>query len=151
MARSRSFVFVALAAVALFMFSQAFVSSSPRNHALQASSVAMSAEGGSSGAAGFELPVFPEDEENNKSASIVFCFILGLAFPILHGFTFGLVLAALGWGLANGGLSNFAKKSESLKEASGYVDQVADASMSAGALSLRAYNFVANKTKGLMK
>merc|ERR1712232_934258 len=111
----------------------------------------MGAESGNSAATNFELPVLPEDEENNKSASIVFCFILGLVFPVLHGFTFGLVLAVLGWGLANGSLSNFAKKSESLKQVSEYVDQVSDASMSAGAVSLRAYNFVANKTKGLTK
>ena len=46
------------------------------------------------------------------SASIVFWFLLGLLTPLLGGFTFGLIMAAVGWGLSTGGIKSFVEKSE---------------------------------------
>lgn len=40
--------------------------------------------------------VVQETDENMGSASIVFWFLLGLLTPLLGGFTFGLIMAAVG-------------------------------------------------------
>eukprot|EP00416_Gambierdiscus_australes_P030765 CAMPEP_0171090164 /NCGR_PEP_ID=MMETSP0766_2-20121228/29276_1 /TAXON_ID=439317 /ORGANISM="Gambierdiscus australes, Strain CAWD 149" /LENGTH=150 /DNA_ID=CAMNT_0011548127 /DNA_START=56 /DNA_END=508 /DNA_ORIENTATION=+ len=95
------------------------------------------------------LPVYEETVDNKGSASVVFCFVLGLVFPVIHGFTFALLLAAVGYGLWKGGVQGFVAKSEATKEYAGYVEKLAEASLTAGEYSLKAYNFVATKSKEL--
>eukprot|EP00933_Yihiella_yeosuensis_P006290 TRINITY_DN110986_c0_g1_i1.p1 TRINITY_DN110986_c0_g1~~TRINITY_DN110986_c0_g1_i1.p1 ORF type:complete len:159 (-),score=23.63 TRINITY_DN110986_c0_g1_i1:45-521(-) len=129
--------------------SEAFVNGAPTTHRASThlrSNVAMLAESGKSS---IELPVYEEGGENSKSASIVFLFIFGLVAPVLHSFNFGLILAAIGWGLSNGKISDFAKKQKALTEYATYVDQAAEVSEQAGTYSLKAYNFLARKAKEL--
>mmetsp|Transcript_28847 Transcript_28847/g.54071 ORF Transcript_28847/g.54071 Transcript_28847/m.54071 type:complete len:149 (-) Transcript_28847:105-551(-) len=91
------------------------------------------------------ISTFDESGDNVKSASVVFYFVLGLIFPLLGGFNFGLVLAALGYGLSFGALTDFAKKK--IPEYSDQIDDVAGAGLKAGEYALKSYNFVAAKVK----
>jgi len=137
-------------AAVLLQSSKAFVTGAAkqsRSPQLRASKVALSAEPAKSG--GFSLPQFEESDDNKSSASIVFWFILGLVFPILHSFNFALILAAIGWGLSTGGLLSYVKKSESLKDFSEVVSGATDLGLKGGEYGLKAYNFVAVKTKEL--
>mmetsp|Transcript_16394 Transcript_16394/g.29114 ORF Transcript_16394/g.29114 Transcript_16394/m.29114 type:complete len:154 (-) Transcript_16394:128-589(-) len=140
----------AIALVVLGSQSQAFVSGTAQLQRRASSRVAAAATapGGSSGSS-FSLPVFDEDEENSRSASVVVFFVLGLLFPLVGGFTFGLILAAVGYGLTNGGIKSFAEKNEATKEYAGYVTKVGDVGEKAGGYALKAYNFVAVKSKEL--
>mmetsp|Transcript_86864 Transcript_86864/g.202200 ORF Transcript_86864/g.202200 Transcript_86864/m.202200 type:complete len:144 (-) Transcript_86864:145-576(-) len=141
MASSSRVLFALLALAAFTWHSQPFVN--VRGPAPRASRTALLAE------SSFSLPVYEETVDNKGSASVVFCFILGLVFPVFHGFTFGLLLAALGYGLWKGSLVNFAKKTEATKEYAGYVSTLGEASLTAGEYSLKAYNFVAQKLPSL--
>eukprot|EP00933_Yihiella_yeosuensis_P022126 TRINITY_DN17427_c0_g2_i1.p1 TRINITY_DN17427_c0_g2~~TRINITY_DN17427_c0_g2_i1.p1 ORF type:complete len:159 (-),score=42.00 TRINITY_DN17427_c0_g2_i1:238-714(-) len=152
--RSVSLVFIVAAALAVLVLrsSSAFVTGSSSVQLQQRAPslrhhVIRSAESGSK--TSFELPTFEESSENVKSASIVFWFILGLTFPVIHGFTLGLILGAVGWGLSNGQISGFLKKSKSTEEYAGYADQVGEAGEKAGEVALKSYNFVAKKVKEL--
>mmetsp|Transcript_62651 Transcript_62651/g.111312 ORF Transcript_62651/g.111312 Transcript_62651/m.111312 type:complete len:153 (-) Transcript_62651:110-568(-) len=139
---------VAFATVAVLLeHGRAFATAASRTPQLRKSKVAMSAEPAKSG--GFSLPAFEETDDNKSSASIVFWFILGLVFPVLHSFNLGLILAAFGWGLSTGGILSFVNKSETFKPASEVVTGATDLGMKGGEYGLKAYNFVANKTKEL--
>ncbi|CAE8583713.1 unnamed protein product [Polarella glacialis] len=148
MASARLLIVAVLATAALLMLhGAAFVGGSGniQRSPTRSLRIAAAAEGSS----GLSLPVFEETEENHASASVVFYFVLGLVFPVLHGFNFALILAAIGYGLTNGGLAGFAKKTEATKEYAGTVEEAGVYSVKAGSYSLKAYNFVATKAKEL--
>eukprot|EP00434_Breviolum_minutum_P033554 symbB.v1.2.029691.t1/scaffold3283.1/size59811/2 len=104
----------------------------------------------STGSSSFSLTTFDETEENSKSASVVVFFVFGLLFPLLGGFNFGLLLAALGYGLSYGSIVSFAKKNETLKEYSSSIEDVGLAGVKAGEYALKAYNFVAVKVNAAL-
>ncbi|CAK9026962.1 Uncharacterized protein SCF082_LOCUS17725 [Durusdinium trenchii] len=85
----------------------------------------------------FSLTTFEDTEENSKSASIVFYFVLGLLFPLLGGFNLGILLAALGYGLSFGGIVGFAKKNETLKPYTSSIEDVGAAGVKAGGYALK--------------
>lgn len=136
----------AVAAVVLLQTGKAFVGVS-HTAVTAAPKVILAAESGSSFS--FSLSEYPENDANVSSASIVFWFILGLLTPFLGGFTFGLILAAAGWGLSTGGLLSFVEKSESTKQFAEYVTTLNDFGKKGGEYGLKAYNFVAKKSKEL--
>eukprot|EP00913_Durusdinium_trenchii_P008075 g7572.t1 len=113
-------------------------------------SVVHSAQGDLGRRARQELLLFLLETDDNKgSASIVFWFVLGLLTPLLGGFTFGLILAAVGWGLSTGGIKKFVEKTESTKQFAEYVTTLNDFGTKGGEYGLKAYNFVAKKSKEL--
>eukprot|EP00434_Breviolum_minutum_P027435 symbB.v1.2.024255.t1/scaffold2278.1/size84971/3 len=140
----RSLLLVA-AIAAVLLRETAFVGvSSPR--VAPAHKVMLFAE---SSPSSFSLAEFPENDANLGSASIVFWFVLGLLTPLLGGITFGLLLAATGWGLSTGGIKSFVEKTESIKPYAEYVDTLNDFGKKGGEYGLKAYNFVAKKSKEL--
>mmetsp|Transcript_149604 Transcript_149604/g.416998 ORF Transcript_149604/g.416998 Transcript_149604/m.416998 type:complete len:152 (-) Transcript_149604:178-633(-) len=137
---------VLLAILAALLAGSAFVSSSSRPQLRRSpmeSRIVRAAEGSSG--SNFQLSTFEETSENAQSASVVFCFVLGLLFPLLGGFNFGLILAALGYALTSGGIKGFLAKSESGKD---YVETAEDVSgvvTSAGSSALKVYNGIATQ------
>eukprot|EP00435_Cladocopium_sp_Y103_P042262 s2379_g11.t1 len=97
----------------------------------------------------FSLSTFDESEENSKSASVVFYFVFGLLFPFLGGFNFGILMAALGYGLSYGSIVNFAKKNETLKEYSSSIEDVGLAGVKAGERSRRNTSHVTVRSEGV--
>mmetsp|Transcript_64902 Transcript_64902/g.79412 ORF Transcript_64902/g.79412 Transcript_64902/m.79412 type:complete len:145 (+) Transcript_64902:71-505(+) len=137
-----------LAATAMVLSPLAFVGP----QAMTGSRMVQRAEpkGTSTPSTSFSLTTFDETDENSKSASVVVYFVFGLLFPLLGGFNFGILLAALGYGLSYGSITNFAKKNETLKEYSSSIDDVSLAGVKAGEYALKAYNFVAVKVNSAL-
>eukprot|EP00418_Pyrodinium_bahamense_P046489 CAMPEP_0179197740 /NCGR_PEP_ID=MMETSP0796-20121207/98340_1 /TAXON_ID=73915 /ORGANISM="Pyrodinium bahamense, Strain pbaha01" /LENGTH=213 /DNA_ID=CAMNT_0020902169 /DNA_START=34 /DNA_END=676 /DNA_ORIENTATION=+ len=135
-----------LAILAALLAGSAFVptGSQPRlPRSLAESRIARAAEGSSSSS--FQLTTFEESPENTASASVVFCFVLGLVFPLLGGFNFGLLLAATGYSLTSGGIKGLLAKSESGKAYAETAEDVSGALKSAGGYALKAYNGLATQ------
>eukprot|EP00438_Fugacium_kawagutii_P025585 Skav209144 [mRNA] locus=scaffold2337:18828:30509:+ [translate_table: standard] len=151
MAASRVLLILVAAAASavLLQTGKTFVGVSSTPLSAPAPKVILAAE--SSSSSGFSLAEYPENDENVSSASIVFWFVFGLLTPLLGGFTFGLILAAVGWGLSTGGIKSFVEKSESTKQFAEYVTTMSDIGKKGGEYGLKAYNFVAKKSKELTK
>mmetsp|Transcript_15646 Transcript_15646/g.33282 ORF Transcript_15646/g.33282 Transcript_15646/m.33282 type:complete len:169 (-) Transcript_15646:72-578(-) len=99
----------------------------------------------------FELPAVEDSPENSNIAAACVFFVLGLVFPILHGFNVGLIFAGLGYFAASGGLAAIVAKTESVKQYANTAEQVGEYSAKAGGLGIQSYNWVRTKVNELQK
>mmetsp|Transcript_22927 Transcript_22927/g.60429 ORF Transcript_22927/g.60429 Transcript_22927/m.60429 type:complete len:152 (+) Transcript_22927:86-541(+) len=133
-----------LVAVSLLLLTSAavgFVTGSVAQPVARSVQVQMQAEP-SSKSSGFSIE---ESSGNFEIGAAAVSFFVGLLFPLLGGFTLGLIFAVLGYLVANGTAANTLAGNKDTKDYADPATQVAGVLVQAGSSGVKAVNWAAKK------